>query len=146
MTLFDYVILTEDKLQEAVEYFLTQPGFAWDIETTGINRGVCHLNTITWISLATEGKVVVIPMGHGLGEPEREELVPSVFKTGRKYNKHVKIPEVPAPSQLWPSKVFSILEPLFFNPDIIKIGHGVTFDIASITKYLGEMPYPPFED
>ena len=142
----EYVILTEDSLQETVEYFLAQDSFAFDLESAGDNRGVCHLNHVTWISMATEGRTVVIPCGHSLGEPATTQLVPSTYSTGRAYNKHVKLPEVPAPAQLWPGKVFSILQPLFFNPGIVKIGHSVTFDIASITKYLGEMPSGPFED
>jgi len=51
-----------------VAYYLTQNAFAYDVETVGERRGVTVVNTVSWISFATNGRCDVIPMGHPNGE------------------------------------------------------------------------------
>ena len=65
------IITTQDGLLEMVDYYLTQPAFAFDVETVGDDdfaRVHPLLNKVTWIAFATEGRVDVIPMGHPNGE------------------------------------------------------------------------------
>jgi DNA polymerase I-like protein with 3'-5' exonuclease and polymerase domains len=47
------------------------------------------------------------------------------------------------PPQLAPAEVFSALKPLLFG-DALKVGHNLKFDLESVTKYLGEVPAPPY--
>ncbi|NCZ52882.1 MAG: hypothetical protein EBY81_03160, partial [Verrucomicrobia bacterium] len=56
-----------------------QDAFVFDVETVGDHRGDPRQNIITWIALATEGRVDVIPMGHPNGDYVRTEypLLPS---------------------------------------------------------------------
>lgn len=145
------VILTPEKLKQVVDYFLSQPAFAFDTESQGEHRGVPHLNTLSWLSLATFGRTVVIPFGHPIGSViAGHTKVPQQYKTGAKtgqtYYRKVPFYEEP-PEQMDPGEVFEILGPLFFSESIIKIAHNATFDFASIAKYYGgRICPPPFDD
>lgn len=145
------VVLTEDHLREVVNYFLTQDAFAFDVEAQGDYRDVSHLASLSWLSLATKGMCVAIPFGHPIGDNIiGEKLLPAVYgpkakKAGQTYYKKVPAYDDP-PAQLTPGRVFEILRPLFFNPFITKIGHDVVYDLASVTKYYGEIPPGPYFD
>ena len=145
------IVLTESHLREVVAYFLTRPAFAFDTEAQGAHRGVPHLNSLSWLSLATDRMGVVIPFGHPIGDSViRVDKVLTPYsedstKAGKFYNKSVPVYE-PAPAQMYPETVFSILEPLFFHPSIVKIAHGASFDLAALKKYYGAVPCPPYED
>jgi DNA polymerase I-like protein with 3'-5' exonuclease and polymerase domains len=112
-----------------------------------------------WLSLATEGRTDVIPMGHPNGEFLRwdKELLLSgqrKLAAGKElkdadYSKNeakwTPVFDAP-PAQLLPGDVFKALKPLFFS-DKLKIGHNVKFDLKSIAKYFrGEVPKKPFFD
>lgn len=143
------IITDEARLREVVAYFLAQDAFVFDVESWGPNRGVPHLNNLSWISLATHRMCVVIPFGHPIGSKitgTRIEKVP--YKTGPKagqtFNRKHPIYEDP-PVQLERSLVFEILAPLFLSPTIIKGAHNAPFDLASVAKYLPVPPVPPFQ-
>jgi len=143
------VILTEEQLRKEVAYFLKQDAFAWDTETMDgalpDTRGVPTQNTVVWISMATHGRTIVIPIGH----PNGDVLLRKAFK--KKNPETKKFENFPplyneAPQQLKPSIVFEILRPLFFNKRIKKIAHNATFDFISVEKYFGAIPSAPMED
>ena len=150
------IITSTDQLQDLVSYYSKQDAFVFDVETVGDHRGDPRQNTITWIALATEGRVDVIPMGHPNGDYIRTEypLLPSAqdrilkglpirpsdySKDERKAKKIFS----EAPEQLTPGEVFKALKPLFFS-DKIKIGHNLKFDLQSVTKYFGALPSQPY--
>jgi DNA polymerase I-like protein with 3'-5' exonuclease and polymerase domains len=139
----DGLILTVEQLKKEVEYFRKQRAFAWDTESMDGSepetRGVPTQNRIVWISLATYGRTIVIPMGHPNG---------NVLLQREHTKNKVKYPLVydEPPEQLRPSVVFEILRPLFFDPDIIKIAHNATFDFISVFKYWGEFPPGTYSD
>lgn len=150
------IITTEDQLTDLVDYYSQQDAFVFDVETVGDHRGDPRQNIVTWIALATTGRVDVIPMGHPNGDYVRTEypLLPSAqdriikglpirpsdySKDERKATKIF----TEAPEQLTPGEVFKGLKPLFFS-DMTKIGHNLKFDLQSVTKYLGELPAQPF--
>lgn len=139
------IVVSESRLIQVRDYFLGQPAFAFDCETSGNNRGVPHLNTITWLSLSTRGMTVSIPMGHSKGEITGYEKETAYYTTGGTYNKTVPVFS-PPPAQLDAGTVFRILEPLFFSPTIIKIAHNAGFDLASVAKYYGRVPCAPYDD
>lgn len=62
------IITTKEQLEDLVSYYKEQPAFAFDIESVGENRIQPVVNDVLWISLATDGRVDVIPMGHPNGE------------------------------------------------------------------------------
>lgn len=141
----EYVVLDEDHLQRVVEYFLSRPAFAFDIESTGPDRGVPTQNDVIWMSMATEGMAVVIPFGH----PNGDKMLRAATKRKNKItNKFDPIPAVfsDPPKQLRRSRVFEILRRLFFNKRIIKIAHNATFDLVSTAKYFGAVPEGPLHD
>ncbi|MEV5265216.1 DNA polymerase [Streptomyces werraensis] len=133
------------QLEDAIAHFRTQDAFAYDVETVGEHRAVPAVNEITWISLATDGHCVVIPMGH----PNGNRLL---RKATRRKNKATGLFEqIPAqwedpPPQLRPSQVFDALEELLFS-DRLKIAHNAPFDFLSVAKYYGgKYPPPPYGD
>lgn len=143
------VILTAEQLREEVKYFLKQPAFAWDTETmdgsTPGTRGIPTQNRVVWISLATYGRTIVIPMGH----PNGDVLIKRAHKKkDKETGKFVNYPAIfsSPPKQMRPSEVFEILKPLFFNDKIIKIAHNSTFDFISVEKYYGAVPSAPMTD
>lgn len=154
------IITTADQLQEVVDHYLSQDAFAFDVETWGPSRGLTPINSVLWITLATHGRTDVIPMGHpngefldevfpltGQGEVRKAKglaLRPSDYsrdskKATKTFGK--------APEQLFPGEVFAALEPLFFNPNILTVGHNLIFDLTSIAKYYGgRVPTGPYFD
>lgn len=138
------VILTEEQLHEAVEYFKQYDEFVWDIESMGENRGVPSRNRVVWISMATYGRSIVIPFGH----PNGNQLISrATKKLNRQTKKFDMIPAVydDPPEQLLPSTVFDALRPLLFS-DRIKIAHSATMDVCSLTKYYNERIPAPIRD
>jgi len=153
------IITTKEQLKELVEFYSKVDAFAFDVETVGDNRIQPVVNDVLWISMATEGRIDVIPMGHPNGEFvswEKELLLSGQRKaaagkelTDLDYTKNQKrwkpvFGEPPA--QLLPGEVFAALKPLFFS-DKLKIGHNIKFDLKSIAKYYrGVVPKKPFFD
>ena len=153
------IITTKEQLKDLVEFYSKVDAFAFDVETVGENRIQPVVNDVMWISLATEGRTDVIPMGHPNGEFLRwdKELLLSgqrKLAAGKElkdadYSKNeakwTPVFDAP-PAQLLPGDVFKALKPLFFG-DKLKIGHNVKFDLKSIAKYYrGEVPKKPFFD
>lgn len=133
------------QLEDAVAHFRAQDGFAFDVETTGEYRGVPAVNEVVWISLATDARTVVIPMGH----PNGYNLLRKA--TRRKNKRTDEWESLPAqwdepPRQLRPSTVFDALEELLFS-DRMKVAHNAPFDLLSVAKYYkGKYPPPPYGD
>ena len=153
------IITTKEQLQELVEFYSKVDAFAFDVETVGENRIQPVVNDVLWISLATEGRTDVIPMGHPNGEflnwdkelllSGQRKAVAGKLLTDADYSKNKAkwkpIFDLP-PEQLLPGEVFQALKPLFFS-DKLKIGHNVKFDLKSIAKYYrGVVPSKPFFD
>lgn len=143
------LVTTLEQLREEVEYFSRFDAFSWDTETMPGpagpgTRGIPTQNKVVWLSMATYGRAIVIPMGH----PNGNVLL---HKAYRKKNKETgKMDLFPpqydeAPQQLRPSEVFEILRPLFFS-DRVKIAHNATFDFISVAKNFGEIPSAPMAD
>lgn len=119
-------------------------------------------NDVFWVGIAVDGASWVIPMGHPRGRlVEPEEIgdgttVPppgfrKILKNGEESMakaRYVK-PAVygPTPKQLSRSEVFAELEEVLFDPEILKIGHNLKFDMRSLAKYFGgRMPEGPWWD
>jgi DNA polymerase I-like protein with 3'-5' exonuclease and polymerase domains len=153
------IITTKKQLEELVEFYSKVDGFAFDVETVGENRIQPVVNDVLWLSLATEGRTDVIPMGHPNGDFLRwdKELLLSGQKkvaagkelkeTDYSKNQAKWTPVFDAPpEQLLPGDVFKALKPLFFS-DQLKVGHNIKFDLKSIAKYYrGVVPKKPFFD
>lgn len=153
------IITTKKQLEELVEYYSKVDGFAFDVETIGENRIQPVVNDVLWLSLATDGRTDVIPMGHPNGDFlhwDKELLLSGQKKlaAGKElketdYSKNqAKWKPVfdSPPEQLLPGDVFKALKPLFFS-DQLKVGHNVKFDLKSIAKYYrGVVPKKPFFD
>lgn len=136
------VILDAGRLEAERDYFLKQDAFGFDVETTGADRGVPARNTVTWLGLATHGgRTLTIPMGHPIGT-----RVTGYAREPRQHKNGVRNYKVPVyeppPPQLARGEVFDILRPLFTSPQITKVAHGATFDLASIAKYYGGQVIP----
>ena len=154
------IITTKEQLDELVAYYLTQDSFAYDLETVGPQRGVTVVNEVLWISLATNGRGDVIPLGHPNGEFEGEAF--PLTPTGQKrkeeglsiresdYSKDKRKAVTtygPPPVQLFPAEVFEALNPLMFGTDRTLVGHNLVFDLTSIAKYYnGQVPTGPYFD
>lgn len=147
------VILTEERLTEFVDYCLQQDSVFFDIETTGENRGIPHLNTACWLGLATHGAAVSIPHGHPIGskqigehkEPRRDKYGEWQKAPSGKV-KMFRTPDYePPPPQLTTDQVYGIIRPLFESEKVSKVAHDASFDLASTAKYLGGLAKRPFE-
>jgi len=153
------IITTKEQLDDLVEYYSKVDGFAFDVETVGENRVQPVVNDVLWISLATEGRTDVIPMGHPNGEFlrwDKELLLSGQRKVdagkelketdySKNQAKWKPVFDTP-PDQLLPGEVFKALKPLFFS-DQLKVGHNIKFDLKSIAKYYrGVVPKKPFFD
>ena len=153
------IITTKKQLEELVEFYSSVKGFAFDVETIGENRIQPVVNDVLWISLATDGRTDVIPMGHPNGEFlhwDKEMLLSGQKKLAagkelkdvdysKNQSKWTPVFGTP-PDQLLPGEVFKALKPLFFS-DKLKVGHNVKFDLKSIAKYYrGVVPPKPFFD
>jgi DNA polymerase I-like protein with 3'-5' exonuclease and polymerase domains len=145
VTIRDSIILTPDRLHTVVERFLERPAFSFDIETFGPNRNVPTQNVANWMSLATDGLAVAIPFGHPNGDVLLSKATRKKNKTTGKFDAIPAVYDAP-PEQMLPSEVFSILEPLFFAENKIKIAHNATFDLISTAKYWGEIAPPSYSD
>lgn len=136
-------------MREAVSYFQTQPAFVFDVESQFEHRDVAHLANVSWMSMATTGTTIVIPFGHERGEQIGTTKEVRTYETGKRigqtYNKTVPLFDK-APKQLERKLVFDIVEPLFSDPNIIKVGHDVVYDLASVAKYFGFVPPPKYGD
>jgi DNA polymerase I-like protein with 3'-5' exonuclease and polymerase domains len=154
------IITTKEQLEEMVSYYLKQDSFAFDSETVGPRRGVTVVNEIMWLSFATHGRGDVIPLGHphgefvsksypltGQGQKRLETGLPIREADYSRDEKKATTVFGPAPKQLYPAEVFKTLEPLFFNENILTIGHNLVFDLTSIAKYFqGRVPSGPHFD
>jgi DNA polymerase-1 len=109
-------------------------------------------NDVFWIGIGTRGNSWAIPMGHPNGEvlvPEERgdgSTVPppgyrAVLSSGKESMARSKyfIPATftDAPEQLTQEQVFTALEPLFMDEDIVKINQNIKFDAKSVAKYYG---------
>ena len=153
------IITTKEQLKDLVEFYSKADGFAFDVETVGENRIQPVVNDVLWISLATEGRTDVIPMGHPNGDFlhwDKELLLSGQRKlaagkelTDADYSKNqAKWTPVfsEPPVQLLPGDVFKALKPLFFS-DKLKVGHNIKFDLKSIAKYYrGVVAQKPYFD
>ena len=154
------IITTKEQLDEFVAYYLKQDAFAFDCETVGPRRGVTVVNEVLWLSFATHGRGDVIPMGHphgefvsesypltGQGQKRVDAGLPARESDYSRDKKKATQVFGPAPTQLFPAEVFEALRPLMFNPDILKVGHNLIFDLTSVAKYYGnEVPCQPYFD
>lgn len=139
------VILTKQRLDRAVKYFLKYDAFAFDVESQGEHRGVPTRNDVTWIALATYGHTIVIPMGHPNGSRVLQRATRRKNKVTNKFDMIPAVFDEP-PRQLTPSEVFEALRPLFFSGRT-KIAHNATFDLISVAKYYDNtVPPGPHED
>ena len=122
------IITTKEELQNLVEAYSKVEAFAFDCETVGENRIQPVVNDVLWISMATEGRVDVIPMGHPNGDfinwdkklllSGQKKLAAGKILTEADYSKNEAnwVPVFgPAPKQLLPGEVFKALKPLFFS-------------------------------
>lgn len=139
------VILEPWRLKEVLDYYQKQPGFVFDVETVGEHRTVPQVNQVTWLSLATHGSAVAIPMGHPNGDVMLEGPRKKKNPVTKKFDMFPARWSEP-PKQMRPSEVFGILEPLFLSEDHYKAAHNATFDLLSVGKYLGEIPPGPYHD
>src|ERR1700722_15737564 len=138
------VITTEEQLQEFVDYCLEQDSFSFDVESTDGNfpdtRGIPALNTVSCIGFTTWGRSVQMSFDHPIGTKQvGERREPRKQKDGKVRFYRMPVYEEPPP-QLDRGRAFEILKPLFFHPDIIKIAHNASFDLASVAKYIGGIP------
>ncbi|APC46347.2 DNA polymerase [Streptomyces phage BRock] len=145
------LVTTIEQLREEVEYFLQFDAFAWDTETMPGpegegTRGIPTQNRVVWISMATYGRAIVIPMGHPNGNVHLNKDGKKRFKNKETGKFENIAPEFDAPpAQLRPSQVFDALRPLFFS-NRMKIAHNATFDFISVAKHFGDIPYGPMSD
>lgn len=141
------VILTEEALRKEVAYFLKQDAFAFDIESMEGplpgTRGIAAHNRVVWLSMATHGRVITIPLGHPNGNVVLRDKFRKLID--RKFVTFPAVYDAP-PQQLLPSIAFEILRPLFFNKKIRKIAHNATIDFVSLKKYFGAIPEGPVSD
>jgi hypothetical protein len=152
------VVLDAAHLERVVQHFQQYDKLAFDVESVDGDypntRGVPKLNRVTWLSMATYGLTAVVPLGHPIGtkvigeaKESRTNTVGQLITTPKGVPMMFRVPvyEDP-PVQMEIGQAFEILRPLFFNDAITKIAHEITFDVGSVAKYFGEVPYGPFED
>jgi len=150
------IVTTQEQLDELVAAYDKVDAFAYDVETIGDHRGDPRQNIVTWLSMATDGRVDVIPMGHPNGEYLRTEypLLPSAVIRHEKgmelrasdYSKDErKATRIfdEAPAQLTRAEVFQALKPLLLS-NKVKAGHNLKFDLQSVSKYIGQLPAQPY--
>ena len=140
-----YIITDKDDLDAAVRLLLRQEAFAFDMESQGEHRGVPHLCDVSWISLSSYGITCTIPMGHPIGSSQAGiRTEPKLCADGKIRNYRKPVWE-PAPPQLDRSYVFDQLRPLLLNDRQVKVAADHTVDSVAVTKYLGEVPWPPYD-
>ena len=128
------IITTKEQLKDLVEFYSKVDAFAFDTETIGDNRLQPVINDVLWISMATEGRVDVIPLGHPNGEFLQWEK-PLLLSGKKKLDAGKELKDTDysrdeskwtpvfgkPPVQLLPGEVFKALHPLFFS-DKLKVG------------------------
>ena len=145
MSVSSNTVLTPEHLHTVVDYFMTKPEFAFDTETTGPNRGVPVIAPVVWLSLATEGMAVAVPMGHPNGSRLVSRATRKKNKVTGKFDMFPAVWDAPPP-QMRPSEVWSIVKPLFMS-DKTKIAQNATFDLIDTAKYFGGSIIPgPYAD
>lgn len=137
----DSVVLDAERLKREVDYFHSKGAFFFDYETVGEHRGVPQKNQITWLSMSTFGRTIVVPMGHPNGNVMLEPPRKRKNRDSGRFDMFPAVWDEP-PTQLRPSQVFGILEPMYFDPDVDKIAHGALFDVLSQAKYYGNELVP----
>lgn len=140
-----YTITGKQDLDDAVRLLLAQDSFVFDMESQGEHRGVPHLADVSWISLASHGITCTIPMGHPIGTRQTGTRIEPRLCADGKIRNYKKPVWEPPPPQLERSYVFDRLRPLFLNDRQVKVCADQTVDSAAITKYLGEVPWPPYD-
>ncbi|MEV7902196.1 DNA polymerase [Streptomyces anulatus] len=139
------LITDTQQLSEALDRFREHDAYAFDVETLGQHRGVPAVNEVAWISLATQGEGIVIPMGHPNGHHRLRKASRRKNKATGEWDQITEQWE-PPPKQLRPSTVFDALEEFLFS-DRLKIAHNAPFDLLSVAKYYGgKFPPPPYGD
>lgn len=143
------LVTTIEQLREEIEYFSQFDVFAWDTETMPGpegpgTRGIPTQNRVVWISMATYGRAIVIPLGHPNGNTLLQK---SYRRKNKETGKFETFPDIftEPPKQLRPSEVFEALRPLFFS-NRMKIAHNSTFDFISVAKHFGDIPAGPMAD
>lgn len=138
---------------------LAHDSFVVDVETIG---GLNPLrNEVTWVGLATDAAVHVIPLRHPNGDQlteacARREYDPTTrrplkrdpSKLTKGTVRTVRHPATfsPPPRQLRPDVVFDALRPVFFS-DRLKVNHNLKYDLRTMAKYWGgEIPPGPYAD
>lgn len=156
------IITTQKQLKELLRDYSRKPAFAFDTETMGDDRINAKTAQVCWLSMANGDRSDAIPMDFPNGEwiedlpkvmanglarlasgkvADRRELPPSYL------SKTVMEPQfADAVPQMGRAEVFTILEPLFLDDTILKIGHNVRFDIHAVGKYFADYPAGPFYD
>lgn len=135
------VVLAAGHLEEQRDLLLKRDGFSFDVETVGEHRGIARQNQVTWMSMASDGVALAIPMGH----PNGNRMVRKATRRKNDRGKWEAVPPVydDPPDQLRPSQVFDILQPLMFSEDHEKVAQNMPFDAGSIAKYYGGRIIPP---
>lgn len=163
------LVTTTEELAEAVDYMTNQAAFfAFDVETlpaSGDSSTNTRLDTwrnnVCWISIGDADRQFSIPMGFPNGEFVREEyplkdtadlrarlargLQPRKADYSVDKSKVTRFFTDP-PEHLSRTEVFSALKPLFFDDELLKVGHNLAFDLGSVAKYIGGIPAGPYAD
>lgn len=164
------LISSTDQLDNMVDKIRESRVMVYDVETLpapgdttpkGETRGDTWRNNVTWIALSDGTESWVIPMGHPNGDfvEIQYALKNSADLTARlarglqprksDYSTDIKKATVvftDPPAQLTRTEVFSALKPLFFDDEVLKVGHNLAFDLGAVAKYIGDVPYGPYFD
>lgn len=146
------IVTTEQALADVAQAY-ADADFAFDVETVGDDRLNTRINEVTWLAMATHGRVDVIPMGHPNGKflhwdkpllaSGKARQAKGLELREQDYSQ-VQVKWTPVfsepPEQLLPSQVWEALRPAFGNPQTIKVAHNAKFDAKSVAKYLGFVP------
>lgn len=145
------LIVEQEQLRELIDHYSQKDRFVFDVETIGEDRANPHKATLAWISMATDDRIDVIPLGHPHGELEfegpavlvsgqrklaagktREDLKPYDFSKNKIERRFAQ-----APTQIPRHIALEMLAELFGDDSIEKIGHNVKFDLHVMRQYLG---------
>lgn len=155
------LITDQRDLDVAIECMRDERVMVFDVETMGEYRGDPWRNDVVWIALSDGKQSWVVPMGHPNGEfveavmPLRNSddltarLARGLKPRKSDYSVNMKLATLvftDPPAQLTRTEVFGALKSLFFDDSILKIGHNLSFDLGSVTKYIGGIPVGPYFD